>query len=125
VVGFIASPSVLSVGTVEKPDPTALHDRLSSLSESMRESARLVEGMSTELDQMAQNVQQLQSDAEVARVIASVNGPDADVLRKYVDAEFANSERRIRRDNLIIGIVGLVVGAVITLLITLLVHPPH
>lgn len=42
-----------------------------------------------------------------------------------LDAELDRSEKRIRRDSVVIGIFSFIAGGGLTLLITLLVHPVH
>jgi hypothetical protein len=91
----------------------------------MRESARLVEEVSAELDARAATAKRLQQEAETAAMLASLHRNQADAVRRMIDAELARTARGIRRDSIVIGIASFIAGAGVTLLVTLLVHPIH
>jgi methyl-accepting chemotaxis protein len=102
-----------------------LEGRLDDLSHSMRESARLVEEVSAELDARAATAKRLQQEAETAEMLAALHRDQAEAVRRMIDAELARTARGIRRDSIVIGFASFVAGAGVTLLITLLVHPLH
>lgn len=102
-----------------------LEDRLSQLSKSMQQSARLVEQVSAELDARAATARQLQKEAEDAEALAALHREQADAVRRMIDAELATATRRIRSDSIKIGIASFIAGGGLTLLVTLLVHPIH
>lgn len=102
-----------------------LEDRLEELSKSMRNSARLVEQVSAELDARAALAKQLQEEAEAAQALAALHKEQADAIRHLLDTELEGSEKRIRRDAIVIGIGSFIAGGGISFLITLLVHPLH
>jgi septal ring factor EnvC (AmiA/AmiB activator) len=102
-----------------------LEDRLSQLSKSMQQSARLVEQVSAELDARATTARQLQKEAEDAEALAALHKDQADAVRRMIDAELATATRNIRSDSIKIGIASFIAGGGLTLLVTLLVHPLH
>lgn len=102
-----------------------LEDRLSQLSKSMQQSARLVEQVSAELDARAATARQLQKEAEDAEALAALHKDQADAVRRMIDSELATATRRIRSDSIKIGIASFIAGGGLTLLVTLLVHPIH
>jgi hypothetical protein len=89
----------------------------------MRQSARLVEQVSAELDARAATVRQLQEDAEAAEALAALHKDQADAVRRMIDAELGGSEKRIRRDSIVIGMFSFIAGVGATIVVTLLVHP--
>jgi len=91
----------------------------------MRESARLVEQVSAELDARAATAKRLEEEAKTAEALAALHKDQADAIRRMMDAELSTAARGIRRDSIIIGIASFVAGAGVTLLVTLLVHPLH
>jgi hypothetical protein len=102
-----------------------LEERLDALSKSMRESARLVEQVSAELDARATTARQLQKDAETAEALAALNKDQADAIRRTIDAELATAAKGIRSDSIKIGIASFIAGGGLTLIVTLFVHPFH
>ena len=91
----------------------------------MRQSARLVEQVSAELDARAATARQLQEDAKAAEALAALHKDQADAIRRMMDAELATTAKGIRRDSIVIGIASFVAGGGLTLLVTLFVHPFH
>lgn len=102
-----------------------LEDRLTRLSKSMQQSARLVEQVSAELDARAATARQLQKEADDAQALAALHKEQSDAVRRMIDAELATATRRIRSDSIKIGIASFIAGGGLTLLVTLLVHPLH
>lgn len=102
-----------------------LEDRLDELSKSMSQSARLVEQVTAELDARSAMAKRLKKEAEDAEALAKLHQEQADAIRRMMDAELAGSERRIRRDSVVIGITSFIFGGGVSFLVTLLVHPLH
>jgi methyl-accepting chemotaxis protein len=102
-----------------------LEERLDELSKSMRDSARLVEQVSAELEARAATARQLTKDAETAEALAGLHKQQAEAVRRMMDAELAGATRRIRSDSIKIGIGSFVAGGGLTFAVTLLVHPLH
>lgn len=102
-----------------------IEERLEQLSGSMRSSARLVQQISAELEARAATAKQLQEEAQAAEALAGIHKEQADAIRRLMDVELTGSERRIRRDSLIIGIGSFIAGGGVSFLVTLLVHPLH
>ncbi len=104
-----------------------LDERLDRLSGSLRESARLVEEVSAELDARAVMARQLERQAQDARALAAQNEEQVEavrrLLRSEMQAELATAERHIFRDSLRVAIASFVLGAAVSVIITLLVHP--
>jgi biopolymer transport protein ExbB/TolQ len=103
--------------------PASIEQRLDELSNSMKDSARLVEQISAELDARAATAKQLDADAKAVEALAELHKDQADAVRRMLDAELGRSERRIRRDSVVIGAFSFIAGGGVSLLITLLVHP--
>jgi hypothetical protein len=99
-----------------------LDQRLEQLSKALWTSARLVEQISAELDARAATARELQEGAKAAEALAELNKEQAEAIRRLMDAELESSERRIRRDSVIIGIGSFIAGGGVSLLVTLLVH---
>lgn len=108
-----------------RQSPQSLDRRLNRLARSIRESARLAEEVSAEVEVRAAAVQKLEEQAREAEALAALNEEQADAVRHVVDASIASAGRRIRRDSIWIGAATFVLGAGVTLLVTLLVHPIH
>jgi HEAT repeat protein len=102
-----------------------LEDRLEELSKSMRNSAKIVEQVSAELDVRAATAKKLKEEADAAQALAEVNKDQVDAIRRLMDTELEGTARRIRRDSIVIGIASFITGGGISFLITLLVHPLH
>jgi hypothetical protein len=97
-----------------------VEERLDELSRSMRASADLVRQISTELEARAMTAKQQQADAEAAEALAGIHREQAEAIRRLIDSELTGSERRIRRDALIVGISSFIAGGGVSHLITLL-----
>jgi uncharacterized membrane-anchored protein YhcB (DUF1043 family) len=122
----VARRSRKTVSDVEgDASQTTLEERLDELSKSMRQSARLVEQVSAELDARAASARQLQEDAKTAEALAALHKDQADAIRRTIDAELASTAKRIRSDSIKIGIASFVAGGGLTLVVTLFVHPFH
>lgn len=104
-------------------DERTLEARFNELSISMRDSARLVEALSAELDARKLAVRQLEEKATTAEAVAELNKEQADAVQRILEAQLATSERRIRGDSIKIGIGSFVAGGGVSFLVTLLVHP--
>jgi hypothetical protein len=91
----------------------------------MRESARLVEQVSAELDTQAATARCLKAEAASAEALAALNKDQADAVRNLVDTELSTATRRIRSDSIKIGVGAFLAGGALTVLVTLLVHPLH
>jgi len=91
----------------------------------MRNSAKLVEQVSAELDARAATAKKLKEEAEAAEALAAINREQAEAIRRLMDTELEGTARRIRRDSIIIGIMSFIAGGGISFLVTLLVHPLH
>jgi hypothetical protein len=91
----------------------------------MRQSARLVEQVSAELDARAATARRLQKKAEDAEALAALHREQSDEVRRMIDAELATATRRIRSDSIKIGIASFIAGGDLTLLVTPLVHQLH
>ena len=91
----------------------------------MRDSARLVEQVSAELDARAKTAKRLKEEAEAAEALAGIHKEQAEAIRRLMDAELEGAARRIRKDSIWIGIASFVAGGGITLIVTLFVHPLH
>lgn len=102
-----------------------LETRLNRLSESMQSSAQLMEQVSAELDLRAALAKKLKEEAKTAEALAALHKEQADAIRRMIDGELAQTEHRIRRDSVIVGIVSFIGGGLVTLAVTLLVHPLH
>jgi hypothetical protein len=98
----------------------SVEERLDELSRSMQESAQVVTQISAELEARAMAAKQLQEDAKAAEALAGMHKEQAEAIRRLMDAEFAASERRIRRDSLIVGIGSFIAGGGVSYLLTLL-----
>jgi biopolymer transport protein ExbB/TolQ len=111
----------------ESEPPETLDERLDKLSASFRESARLVEQVSAELDARAVTARQLEQRAQDARALAAQHTEQVDAMRRLLrsemKAELTSAERHIFRDSLKVAIASFVLGAAASVLITLLVHP--
>lgn len=125
---------------LDVPTQATLEDRLDELSESMRQSARLVEQVSAELDARAATARRLQEEAKNAEALAALHKDQADAIRRMIDAQLAAAAKdqeeanrrelaevthRIRSDSIKIGIMSFVLGGTVTFFVTLLVHPLH
>ena len=97
-----------------------VEERLGELSRSMQESARVVTQISAELEARAKAARQLQEDAKAAQALAGLHKEQAEAIRRLMDAELGATERRIRRDSLIVGIGSFVAGGGVSYLLTLL-----
>jgi len=106
------------------PAPT-LENKLNDLSTSMKNSARLVQEVSAELEVRAATAERLKEEAATAEALAEMNKAQADAVRKLVNSEMGAASRKIRRDAIRIGVLSFVFGGGVSLLITLLVHPLH
>jgi len=117
---------VPSPSSPAEPQAT-LDERLDRLSGSLRESARLVEEVSAELDARAVMARQLERQAQDARALAAQNEEQVEavrrLLRSEMQAELATAERHIFRDSLRVAIASFVFGAAVSVVVTLLVHP--
>lgn len=106
-----------------------LEQKIQRLSDSMQESAKLVEQVSAELDARALTAQQLQEEAEQAKALAAINKQQAEAVQRLVRAgmeqELTETRQDIRRDSVRVAILSFIAGGLVTLLITLLVHPLH
>ena len=102
--------------------PPTIERRLDDLSTSMRQSARLVEEVSAELELRAAAARQLEEDAKAAEALAALHKDQADAIRRMMDAELETVGRRIRRDSIVIGVASFVAGVGATVLVTLLLH---
>ena len=100
-----------------------LEERLDELSESMKNSARLVEQVSAELDARAATARKLQQEATAAQALAEIHKEQAEAIRRLLDVELEHSERRIRRDSIFIGIGSFIAGGGVSFIVTLFVHP--
>jgi len=118
-LGFTRSQSITKIA--EK----TLEVRLEELSKSMRDSARLVEQVSAELDARAVLAKKLKEEADAAEVLAGIHKEQVEAIRRLMDAELEGTERHIRRDSILIGIGSFIAGGAVSLVITLLVHPLH
>jgi hypothetical protein len=98
----------------------SVEERLDELSRSMQESAQVVTQISAELEARAMAAKQLQEDAKAAEALAGMHKEQVEAIRRLMDAEFAASERRIRRDSLIVGIGSFIAGGGVSYLLTLL-----
>jgi len=107
------------------PTQKTLEDRLDELSKSMRQSARLVEQVSAELDARAATARRLNEEAETAKALAELHREQADAVRRMLDVELKTQARGIRRDSIIIGCASFVAGGGVSFVVTLLVHPLH
>jgi methyl-accepting chemotaxis protein len=106
--------------TKEVAPEQTVEERLDELSKSMRRHAQLVTQISAELEARALNAKQLQQDAKAAEALAGIHKEQADAIRQLMDSELACSERRIRRDALIVGISSFIAGGGVSYLVTLL-----
>ena len=102
-----------------------LEERLDELSKSMRDSARLVEQVSAELEARAVTARRLTEEANTAEALAGLHKEQAEAVRRMMDAELTGTARRIRNDSIKIGIGSFVAGGGVTLAVTLLVRPLH
>jgi hypothetical protein len=101
----------------------ALEDRIDELSKSMRDSARLVEQVSAELDVRAVTAKKLKEEADAAEALAGLHKEQTDAIRRMMDAELLGAAHGIRRDSIKIGIASFVAGGAVSFVVTLLVHP--
>jgi hypothetical protein len=99
-----------------------LDERLDRLARSIRDSARLAEEVSAEVDVRAAAVRELEEKAREAEALAALNKEQADAVRRLVDASMVTAEKHIRSDSIKIGIASFVLGAGASALVTLLVH---
>lgn len=129
VVGVLIAVDVFRrdrrVTSRESIPQKTLENRLEELSKSMRNSARLVEQVSAELDARAATAKKLQEEAAAAQALADMNKAQGEAIRHLIDTELEGSERRIRRDAIVIGIGSFVAGGGVSFCVTLLVHPLH
>jgi hypothetical protein len=86
----------------------------------MQESAQVVTQISAELEARAMAAKQLQEDAKAAEALAGLHKEQAEAIRRLMDAELGASEKRIRRDSLIVGIGSFIAGGGVSYLLTLL-----
>lgn len=107
------------------PSQKTLEDRLDELSKSMRQSARLVEEVSAELEARAATARRLNEEAETAKALAELHREQADAVRRMLDVELTTTARGIRRDSIVIGLASFVAGGGVSFAVTLLVHPLH
>lgn len=121
VVIVLPDRSAINLGQV--PSQETLDQRLDELSKSMRNSARLVEQVSAELEARAAAARTLEEEAKAAEALAALNKDQADAVRRLLGAELAGAGKRIRRDSIVIGLASFVAGGGVTYLISLLVHP--
>lgn len=89
----------------------------------MRQSARLVEQVSAELDARAAAARRLNEEAETAKALAELHKEQANAVRRMLDAELKTAARGIRRDSIIIGFASFVAGGGVSFFVTWLVHP--
>jgi hypothetical protein len=133
VVGVTGAVSAFLAGLVSRRRTdlesrvaqATLEERLDELAKSMRQSARLVEQVSSELDARAATARRLQEEAKKAEALAALHRDQADAIRRMLDAELATQAKRIRGDSIKIGIASFVAGGGLTLAVTLFVHPFH
>jgi methyl-accepting chemotaxis protein len=111
--------------TRERQPPQSLDERLDQMAKSIRNSARLVEEMSAELEVRATAARELEEKAKEAEALAALNKDQAEAVQRLVDASVGSARKGIRRDSIVIGIASFVAGAGVSLLVTLLVHPIH
>jgi hypothetical protein len=102
-----------------------IEERFNELSKSMRDSARLVEQLSAELDARAATAKRLKEEADAAEALAKVNKEQADAIRRMMDVELAVAARRNRKEAIALGILFFLLGGGVTVLVTLLIHPLH
>jgi hypothetical protein len=105
--------------------PKALEQRLGDLAASMRESARLVEQISAELDARATTARRLKEEAETAEAITRLHRDETAAIQRMLDTQLEEAARRIRSDSIKISIVSFFAGGAVTFAVTLLVHPIH
>jgi hypothetical protein len=91
----------------------------------MRDSAKLVEQISAELDARATTVKKIQQDTKDAEALAAIYKDQAAAIHRLMDAELEGTARRIRRDSVVIGAASPIAGGGVSLLVRLLVHPLH
>jgi hypothetical protein len=99
-----------------------LEERLAELSKSMRDSARLVEEVSAELEARAATARQLKEEAETAEAIVGLHKEQTEAVRKMMDRELTKTVHSIRADSVKIGIASFVAGGGLTYAFTFLGH---
>jgi hypothetical protein len=100
-----------------------LEQRLDDLAASMRNSAQIVQQVSTELEARAATAKRLKEEAEAAEALSRLHKEESDAIGRMLRAQLEGATREIRRDSIKIGIVSFAGGAAASLLVTLLVHP--
>jgi t-SNARE complex subunit (syntaxin) len=99
-----------------------LEERLDELSQSMQESAELMEEVQAELDARAALVKKLKEEAQDAEALAVLPREQVEATRRMMDSQLDGTVRGIRKNNILIGIVSFAAGGCVTLVVTILVH---
>lgn len=84
-----------------------------------------MEQISAELNARAATARKLQAEARDAEALNQLTKEQAEAVGRLVHAEVDGSERRIRRDSVLIGLLWFIAGVAATIGVTLLVHPLH
>ncbi|QHC25263.1 hypothetical protein [Streptomyces sp. GS7] len=103
--------------------PVPLDQRVQQLGRSMRESARLIEQVTAELEARSASAQRLKEEAESAQVLAKLQEKERKAVADLVKAEIEGQRRRTLRDGLIANAFFFVGGGLVTLAVALFVHP--
>ena len=112
-----------AAGAAEAVAQKTLEQRLDDLAASMRNSAQIVQQVSTELEARAATAKRLKEEAETAEAISRLHKEESEAVRRMLDAQLETATRKIRSDSLRIGVASFVAGGGVSFLITLLVHP--
>ncbi len=109
-----ASGLVSTLFNLYNPSTPALADRISRLTKSLNDSARIITEIEKEVDQRQELLERLQRDAETAKNLAALNSPQANAvvqaLRGELDKESNKSFWIGAGQNFVFTILGALLG---------------
>lgn len=109
--------------------PTAqevtLEQRLDALARTMRESSRLLQQVSAEIEVRAATAERLKDEAQTAEQLAKLNQAQAEAVAKLVGTVVGGESKRSTRQSVLAGALFFIGGVAATVTVTLFVHPLH
>lgn len=100
-----------------------LEQRLEALARTMRQSSRLLEQVTAELEVRATAAERLRRDAATAEQVAKLNQAERDAVAHLLRAELTTEARRSTRVAILTGLLFFVGGVAATVGVTLFVQP--
>ena len=102
-----------------------LEQRVARLVQNMRESGRLVEQVTAELELRAATAEKLQAQADAAEQIVKLTAEQQKAVARLVRTEVAGESKRAFRQSLLANALLFLAGVLATITVTLFVHPAY